>query len=85
MSEEPFVIYRQTTLGKGLDSTLTKMQEDNEIREDLADKIKKEFDKVVANQFKELPDNQVFQLKGQCKTYNHCDDVWKFILNRCEI
>lgn len=51
--------------------------------------IMKEFDRVVSEKFRELPATQSSALKvklhGHCKSYNNCDDVWKFMLNQCEI
>lgn len=51
--------------------------------------IMADFDRVVAEKFRELPATQssAFKVKlhGNCKSYNNCDDVWKFMLNQCEI
>ncbi len=53
------------------------------------------FDQVVTERFREYdppPGSGVgpsisfkAKLDGNWETYNNCDDVWKFMLNRCEI
>ena len=60
-----------------------------EFNEDLTHLIMSDFDRVVSEKFRELPPTQSSALKvklhGHCKRYNNCDDVWRFMLNQCEI
>ena len=60
-----------------------------EVEEELDKKILNEFDRVVFRKFKEFGQQQVggskVRLQGECSSYNNCDDVWQFILKRCEI
>ena len=47
-----------------------------------------EFDLVLKKKFDEMPNNGPLvkgKLYGESKDYNNCDDVWKFILTKCEI
>ena len=47
-----------------------------------------EFDLVLKKKFDEMPNNGPLvkgKLFGESKDYNNCDDVWKFILTKCEI
>lgn len=63
-----------------------KNQAPDDFTDVLEERIMTEFDRVVNEQFKSLNQgNQKVRLVGTCSSYNNCDDVWKFIMNHCEI
>lgn len=32
-----------------------------------------------------MQNNQKVKLSGKCTNYNNCDDVWKFMIEKCDI
>ncbi len=81
--QTPFTLYRTTTIGQALLSTLQEMEED--INENMRDHVLQTFDKVMCDRLNEMRGNSPWKLVGSCKSYNNCDDVWSFHLDKCHI
>jgi len=77
------VVYRNSTIGMTLRDALEELKQ--QIPEELESKIWESFDNAVCERFKEFNQNTRCKLHGKCSRYNNCDDVWKFILDECEI
>lgn len=79
-----FVHYRASTLGIQLEETLKEMLNEGVIDIDLADVIKKKFDKTMAivlkNKVKDKP-----AMRGKLKHYQNCDGAWMFFVLDPEI
>ncbi len=80
-----FTIYRQTTLGKALEEALNELEAFDDVNVELIRKVQETFDTVICQKFREVAPIQKCKLQGKCTNYNNCDDVWRFMLNKCEI
>lgn len=78
-----FTIYRKTTIGETLQDSLNELK--YEIKEDLALKVMEKFDEVICAKFREFNHNSKLTLKGKCRSYNNCDNVWLFRMESCSI
>ena len=76
-------VYRNSTLGLALSGSLEDLKQ--QVPDELEKKIWDSFDNVMCDKFKDFNQNTKCRLHGVCSRYNHCDDVWKFIMDSCQI
>ncbi|KAK8794857.1 hypothetical protein WA158_001837 [Blastocystis sp. Blastoise] len=86
ISNDDLQIYRYSTIGKSLITTLDELKEKKKLSEEQCQLILYKFDHVVMNYFKKnkdiLPHGEI---NGQVENYNLYDDYWKYELNSSTI
>lgn len=73
-------LYRSCKIGETLKQSLKELSEDNKIPEQLSDKILTIFDSVMCDEIPRKQKNKC-HIKGNVKTYKHCDDIWIFTID----
>jgi hypothetical protein len=77
-------LYRKTSIGTSLQQALEDVSD--ELTEEMRKKFLETFDKAVADQFQEMENaNNKAKLTGDCKKYNHCDEVWRYNVANGEV
>jgi transcription initiation factor TFIIA small subunit len=79
-----YELYRRSTLGITLTDALDELIQSEQITPQLAMRILAQFDKSVSDALENRIKTRA-TIKGHLKTYRFCDDVWTFILGKCQI
>eukprot|EP01016_Furgasonia_blochmanni_P050545 TRINITY_DN7828_c0_g1_i12.p3 TRINITY_DN7828_c0_g1~~TRINITY_DN7828_c0_g1_i12.p3 ORF type:complete len:128 (+),score=20.54 TRINITY_DN7828_c0_g1_i12:286-669(+) len=77
-------LYRDTRLGQSLRDTLEDMEKNNYIKKEMSDKILDKFDQVFLNFVRSSRPNKS-TIKGHLHNYGHCDNVWRFDLQKANV
>lgn len=76
-----YEFYRRTTLGECLTDSLDELIQKGQITPQLAMRVLFQFDKCMAEALANKVETKL-QIKGHLHTYNFCDDVWTFVLDK---
>ncbi|KAI4103789.1 MAG: hypothetical protein LQ339_004121 [Xanthoria mediterranea] len=79
MNQEHYEIYRQSSIGTTLIDSLDDLINSGRIEPQLANKIVKNFDKIVSEVMNEKVKARL-NFKGHLDTYRFCDEVWTFLI-----
>ncbi|GMC40806.1 unnamed protein product [Saccharomyces cerevisiae] len=79
-----YELYRRSTIGNSLVDALDTLISDGRIEASLAMRVLETFDKVVAETLKDNTQSKL-TVKGNLDTYGFCDDVWTFIVKKCQV
>ncbi|KAI4277349.1 MAG: hypothetical protein LQ337_001840 [Flavoplaca oasis] len=79
MNQEHYEIYRQSSIGTTLIDSLDDLINSGRIEPQLANKILKNFDKIVSEVMNEKVKARL-NFKGHLDTYRFCDEVWTFLI-----
>ncbi|KAL8906868.1 MAG: hypothetical protein Q9172_006852 [Xanthocarpia lactea] len=79
MNQEHYEIYRQSSIGTTLIDSLDDLINSGRIEPQLANKIIKNFDKIVSEVMNEKVKARL-NFKGHLDTYRFCDEVWTFLI-----
>jgi transcription initiation factor TFIIA small subunit len=79
-------LYRNCKIGETLKETLREMTNDNKIPEKLSDTVLNIFDSVMCDELSKFKNNRhssrsTCTIKGNVKSYKHCDDIWIFTVD----
>ncbi len=73
-------LYRKCKIGETLKTSLKQLVDENKINDDLSEKILTIFDSVMCEEIPKKQKNKC-TIKGNVKTYKHCDDIWIFTVD----
>ncbi|VDO45099.1 unnamed protein product [Onchocerca flexuosa] len=79
-----YQLYRSTTLGIALRSTLDEFVEDGTITPSLAQTVLTTFDKCINRALSQRVKNKVNFKADKLKAYRFCDNVWTFVMENVE-
>ncbi|VDK74305.1 unnamed protein product [Litomosoides sigmodontis] len=79
-----YQLYRSTTLGMALRSTLDEFVEDGTITPSLAQTVLTTFDKCINRALSQRVKNKVNFKADKLKAYRFCDNVWTFVMENVE-
>ncbi|VDN05532.1 unnamed protein product [Thelazia callipaeda] len=79
-----YQLYRSTTLGMALRSTLDEFVEDGTITPSLAQTVLVTFDKCINKALSQRVKNKVNFKADKLKAYRFCDNVWTFVMENVE-
>lgn len=73
-------LYRNCKIGETLKDTLKELTNENKIPEKLNDTILSIFDSVMCEEISKVQKNKC-TIRGNVKSYKHCDDIWIFTVD----
>ncbi|GJM87333.1 hypothetical protein PR202_ga03274 [Eleusine coracana subsp. coracana] len=72
-------LYRRSSIGNSLTSTLDYMVSSGKLPPELAIQVLLQFDESMKKAMKSKVNSKI-SIKGHLHTYRFCDDIWTFIL-----
>ncbi|XP_033287297.1 transcription initiation factor IIA subunit 2-like [Orcinus orca] len=78
-----YQLYRNTTLGNGLQESLDELIQSQQITPQLVLQVLLQFDKAINSAWAQRVRNRV-NFRGSLNMYRFCDNVWTFVLNDVE-
>lgn len=79
-----YQMYRTTTLGVALRSTLDELVEDGTITPTLAQNVMATFDKSINKALSQRVKNKTSFKAEKLRAYRFCDNVWTFVMEKVE-
>uniref|UniRef100_A0A0N5ATA4 Transcription initiation factor IIA subunit 2 n=1 Tax=Syphacia muris TaxID=451379 RepID=A0A0N5ATA4_9BILA len=79
-----YQMYRTTTLGRALRSTLDEFVEDGTISNSLAQNVMVTFDKSINKALSQRVKNKITFKANKLRAYRFCDNVWTFVMEGVE-
>ncbi len=76
-------LYRESTLGLALIASLDELVKERKLTPSLAIQLLRNFDSEICTEL--LTCRATIKLKGNLKSYNFADEVWKFVIENCTI
>ena len=73
-------LYRQCKIGETLKESLNDLVNDNKIQDKLRLDVLKKFDEVMCEEISKFQKSKC-SMKGNVKSYKHCDDIWIFVVD----